>query len=80
MSSGAKQAVKKILSSANPEQMAYGMVNAYVSRNPQYAPLWKQAQEMAGSGNAKEKAVNMFSERGVDVEEIINGVAKEIQQ
>lgn len=79
MGSGFKQIAKNVLSSANPGQVAFGIVNAYVNKNPQYAPLWKQAQEMANSGNAKEKATNMFAERGVDIENVVDGVMKEIK-
>lgn len=76
--SGLKYMVKKILASANPEQMALGIMNAYVGKNPNLAPMWKQAQEMARSGNAREKAVNMFNERGINIDEVIDGIAKEV--
>lgn len=80
MNSGFKNVLRNIFNSANKEQMAMNMVNAYVKKNPQFAPLWQQAQEMAGAGNAREKTKNFFSERGVDIEQVIDGVAKEIKQ
>lgn len=80
MNSGLKQVAKNVLASANPQQMAFGLVDSYVKRNPQYAPMWEQAKQMAGAGNAKEKAVNMFNEHGVNIEEVVDGAMKEINQ
>lgn len=80
MNSGLKQIAKNIFSSANPEQMAMGLIDSYVRKNPQYAPMWEQAKQMAGTGNVKEKAVNMFGERGVDIENVVDGVMKDIQK
>lgn len=80
MNSGFKQVARNIFSSANSEQMAMGMVDAYVKKNPNLAPMWEQAKQMAGAGNAKEKAVNMFKERGVDIEQIVDSTMKEINQ
>lgn len=79
MNSGLKQVAKNVLASANPQQMAFGFVDSYVKKNPQYAPMWEQAKQMASSGNAEEKAKNMFSERGVDIEEVVDGVMKEVK-
>lgn len=80
MNSGFKKIVRNILASANPEQMAMGMVDAFVQKNPNYSSLWEQAKRMAGTGNAKEKAVNMFNERGVDIEKVVDATIKEINQ
>lgn len=80
MNSGFKKIVRNIFASANPEQMAMGMVDAFVQKNPNYSGLWEQAKRMAGSGNAKEKAVNMFNERGVDIEKVVDATIKEINQ
>jgi hypothetical protein len=79
MNSGLKQVAKKVLSSTNPEQVAMKMMDAYVGKNPQYASLWEQAKKMAESGNAKEKAANMFAERGVDIDNVVDSVMKEIK-
>lgn len=80
MNSGFKQVARNIFASANPEQMAMGMVDSYVKKNPNLAPVWEQAKQMAGAGNAKEKAVNMFKERGVDIEQVVDSTMKEINQ
>lgn len=80
MNSGLKQVAKNVLASANPQQMAFGLVDSYVKRNPQYAPMWEQAKQMAGAGNAEEKTKNFFAERGVDIEQVVDGVMKEINQ
>jgi hypothetical protein len=80
MSSGLKKVAKNVLSNANPGEVAFGMINAYVKKNPQYAPIWEQAKSMAADGNAEQKAKNMFSERGIDVVDIVDGAIKEIKE
>lgn len=83
MSSGLKQAAKKVFASSNPEKLAMGMIDAMVGRNQKYSQLWEQAKNMAFSGTeqeARQKAKNLYSERGVNLDEVIDGVMREIRE
>lgn len=81
MNSGLRQVARKVFASANPERMALGMIDALVGNNQKYAQLWQQAKDMAFSGTeqeARQKARNLYAERGIDVNEIVDGVMKEV--
>lgn len=83
MNRGLKQIAKNVFASANPERMAMGMMDAFIGKNQKYAALWKQAKNMAFSGTeqeARQKAKNLYSERGIDVDEIIDSVMNEVRK
>lgn len=80
MNSGFKQILRNIFSSANPEQMAMGFMNQFVGNDPQKLKYWKMAQEMTSTGNAREKTKNFFAERDIDIENVVDGVVKEVQK
>jgi hypothetical protein len=69
-----KTAIKNVLNSTNPGVVAMKIMDSKFGNNP----MWTQAKQMANTGNAKEKATNMFKERGVDIEKLVNDTLKEI--
>jgi hypothetical protein len=75
MNKGLKSAIKNILSSTDPAAAAMKIMDVKFGNNPR----WQQAKQMAESGNAKEKAKNFFSERGVDIESIVNNILNDIK-
>lgn len=74
MNRGLRTVLQNIMRSANPEQMTMAMMDRKFGNNP----MWQQAKQMAQGGNAKEKAKNMFGERGIDIENVVDGIVKEI--
>jgi hypothetical protein len=74
LNNGLGNIIKSILNSTDPNTAAMKLMDTKFENNP----MWAQAKKMASSGNAKEKAVNMFKERGVDIEAIISQTMNEL--
>jgi hypothetical protein len=62
------------MNSTDPEKFAMRIMDAKFGNDVR----WQQAKKMASSGNVKEKATNMFKERGVDIEALVNDTLNEI--
>lgn len=75
LNSGLKAVIRNVLNSANPSVVAMRIMDNKFGNNP----MWSQAKQMADAGNAKEKAVNMFKERGIDIEALVNNTLNEMK-